>query len=198
MEKPSALLAALAITHTPLKVRAQHNAPLPDGVVLLLKVASGDTNAISQAQALTERTAPVLRTAAGFFIEQILLSQDSDSYRILGLNSDASSNELRSHMALLMKWLHPDVAGMNADEGAIDRTIFINRVTSAWENLKTADRRKAYDKKLASAKHHVGLNKRQLSKRSKRKQRHGKKLEMHRIERVSLLQRFLRRLRTHT
>jgi hypothetical protein len=42
-------------------------------------------------------------------------------------------------MALLIKWLHPD----SAREG--QQSVFVNRVTLAWDDLKTPDRRVAYD-----------------------------------------------------
>ena len=42
-------------------------------------------------------------------------------------------------MALLLKWLHPDV-----DHSASHASL-AKRVTMAWDNLKTAERRAAYD-----------------------------------------------------
>ena len=50
-------------------------------------------------------------------------------------------------MALLMRWLHPDV-----DASAGERSIFAGRVTKAWENLKTPDRRAAYDQSQSASK----------------------------------------------
>ena len=49
-------------------------------------------------------------------------------------------------MALLMRWLHPD----KDLEGR--RSMFVNRVTRAWDDLKTADRRAAYDQRINSRK----------------------------------------------
>ena len=87
----------------------------------------------------TERSEAVLRQAAEFFIEQILMSPVSGSYRVLGANRDASGAELRHNMALLVRWMHPDVAA------SVDRSMFAGRVTLAWDDLKTAERRAAYD-----------------------------------------------------
>jgi DnaJ-class molecular chaperone len=42
-------------------------------------------------------------------------------------------------MALLLRWLHPD----RETNGA--RTIYVGRITEAWNNIKTAERRSAYD-----------------------------------------------------
>jgi curved DNA-binding protein CbpA len=74
-----------------------------------------------------------------FFIEQVLLCPNSDSYRVLGADSQASSGELRRNMALLIKLLHPD----KDPQG--QRSIFANRVNQAWNDLKTPERRATYD-----------------------------------------------------
>ena len=42
-------------------------------------------------------------------------------------------------MALLLRWLHPDIVHNG------DRSIFVGRVTGAWESLKTRERRARYD-----------------------------------------------------
>ena len=108
-------------------------------VAFLLRIAAGDSSAMREASRVTDRSSEVIRNAAAFFIEQILLAAESDSYRVLGANPNATASELRHHMALLIKWLHPD----SAQEGS--QSIFANRVTVAWDNLKTAERRAAYD-----------------------------------------------------
>ena len=115
------------------------DAPLPGGMELLLRIAAGDRAAIADAMLQTERSEAVLRQAAEFFIEQILMSPVSGSYRVLGANRDASGAELRHNMALLVRWMHPDVAA------SVDRSMFAGRVTLAWDDLKTAERRAAYD-----------------------------------------------------
>jgi curved DNA-binding protein CbpA len=43
-------------------------------------------------------------------------------------------------MALLLRWLHPD------KDKAGERSRFTARVTLAWDDLKTPERRAAYDK----------------------------------------------------
>src|SRR4029079_13128465 len=77
--------------------------------------------------------------AAGFYIEQILLHPDADHYRVLGVHPGAANTELRRNMALLIRWLHPD-----QNNGA-ERSVFVARVTRAWNELKNEDRRAAYD-----------------------------------------------------
>ena len=87
----------------------------------------------------------MVREAAAFFIEQILLYPDADSYRVLGARPGATYGELRRNMALLLRWLHPDLDPHG------ERTVFAARVTRAWNDLKTEERRAAYDRSCAIA-----------------------------------------------
>ena len=136
----------------PSRVRLVRSEPLPEDVSLLLRLAAGDSEAERLAAGITERPAGINRRAAAFFIEQILLSPDADSYRILGGASTTPVEELRRNMALLVRWLHPDV------EPSGERSIFARRVTAAWEDLKTPERRAAYDaSRQAAALHRAGV-----------------------------------------
>ena len=81
----------------------------------------------------------VVREAAIFFIEQIMLYPHADSYRVLGAGPEATYRELRRNMALLLRWLHPDLDRRD------ERSVFAARVTRAWNDLKTRERRAAYD-----------------------------------------------------
>jgi hypothetical protein len=140
MGEAAALRLALELLYMPSRVRALKASPLPDGVAVLLRIAAGEEAAAAEAAELSGRSPAVVRNAAAFFLEQILLFPEADSYRVLGATRNASGEELRRNMALLMRWLHPDVVHQQAE-----RTIFAGRVTRAWENLKTPDRRSAYD-----------------------------------------------------
>jgi hypothetical protein len=139
MNHATALGVAIDLLHMPSRVRLVRADPLPVQVPDLLRVAAGDEEAMRQASDVTGRSRDVVRDAVAFFIEQILLSPEADSYRVLGANPEATSAELRRNMALLLRWLHPDL-----DPGA-GRSIFVTRVTRAWNDLKTLDRRTAYD-----------------------------------------------------
>jgi hypothetical protein len=140
MDHAAALEVAIDLIHLPSRTRVIRSAALPDGVPLLLRIAAGDQEAISEAIEWTGRSREVVREAAAFFIEQILLSSDADSYRVLGASPAASGGELRRNMALLLRWLHPDL-----DRDG-ERSIFAARVTLAWDDLKTQERRAAYDR----------------------------------------------------
>lgn len=150
MRSLEALSAALGMRSYPRLARKARRLPLPKGVTFVLEIAAGDAEALREAGAFTGHSQAVLQEAAGFFIEQVLFSRHGDIYRTLGASCDASHGELRYHMALLMRWLHPDVLSGGASPGCFDRSIYVNRVTKAWEAVKTDERRAAYDKSLAS------------------------------------------------
>jgi len=149
MSREAALRAALSLFRVPTQARLLRASPLPDGVTLLLKVAVREQDALTEAAALTARCADDLVDASGFFIEQILLHPDADSYRALGAEAASSTSELRSHMALLMRWLHPDVA-LSCDVDLPARAHLANRVLRAWDEVKTPERRSALDLRLSA------------------------------------------------
>jgi DnaJ-like protein len=140
MDKVASLNMAIDLMRAPAQVRAVRSAPLPDGVLTLLCIAAEDEEATRQAIAATGRSRETLREAAAFFIEQILFCPDADSYRVLGARPEASNGELRHNMALLLRWLHPD------HDPQAERSVFASRVTRAWNDLKTQERRAAYDR----------------------------------------------------
>lgn len=110
MPRADALVAALSMLEQPNTAKLARASRLPEGMAFLLEIAAGDAHALSHAIQLTGRTDATLRKAAGFFIEQVLLHPGGDSYRILGSNRRTPLGELRRNMALIMRWLHPDVA----------------------------------------------------------------------------------------
>lgn len=139
MSEQMALKIAIDLMHVPSQVRLFRSGPLPDGVLLLLRIAARDEEAERAAVELVGRSRETVRQAATFFIEQILFAPDADSYRVLGAMPQAGAGELRRNLALLMRWLHPDLDPQGR------RSVFIGRVTTAWNNLKTPERRAAYD-----------------------------------------------------
>jgi hypothetical protein len=143
MDAP-AVRVAIDLVHVPSRVRLFRSEPLPEGVLTVLQIAAGDEAAEIAAAEAVGRPRELVRKASAFFIEQILLSPNSDSYRVLGADRTATAAELRRNMALLLRWLHPDV-----DRKGI-RSMFAGRVTQAWGTLKTPDRRAAYDKERAA------------------------------------------------
>lgn len=147
MPRVPALKVAVDLLHFPSQAALIRAGPLPEGVPLLLRIAAGNTEAISQALASEGRSLETIREATAFFLEQVLLHADADSYRVLGATPEASYAKLRHNMTLLLQWLHPDLDRRGA------RSVFAARVTGAWNDLKTPERRLAYDRaqKLALA-----------------------------------------------
>jgi hypothetical protein len=139
MLEGAAVRVAIDLLQIPSRVRMVRQTPLPEGMGLLLRVAACDNGAIAEAAAITGRSEPLIAEAAAFFVEQILLAPEADSYRVLGGMAASPSTDLRRNMALLVRWMHPDVA-----KGA-DRSKFVSRVTYAWDDVKTPERREAYD-----------------------------------------------------
>lgn len=145
MQGSQALHVALAMLSDPKRIRHVHQSALPQGMTTLLEIAVGEAQAMATGQVQTGVEGKALQEAADFFIEQILLNYEADSYRILGCTYNATHQELRRHMALLMRWLHPDLHVATAPMAA-DRQIFVTRVSRAWEDLKSEDRRQTYDR----------------------------------------------------
>jgi DnaJ domain len=140
MNAAATVRVAVDLLHFPSQVRRIRSASLPDEVVVLLRIASGDEETTSQAADAVGRSRETVREAAIFFVEQILLAPDADSYRVLGARPEATTGELRHNMVLLLRWLHPD------RDRREERTVFAARVTGAWNDLKTEERRASYDR----------------------------------------------------
>lgn len=134
-----ALRAAIDLMLMPSKARLFQRAPLPEQTGELLSIVAGDTDALARAAKSSGRAPEMVREAATFFVEQVLLHSESDCYRVLGGTAQCTTAELRRNMAMMMTWLHPDT-----DRGG-DRSVFASRVTNAWDTLKTPERRAAYD-----------------------------------------------------
>lgn len=150
MQSAEALATALGMLSCPHMTRRARLSRLPNGITLLLEVAAGESGALQSATARTGRTEETLRKAAGFFIEQVLLSEHANNYWVLGCSCEASQGDLRRHMALIMRWLHPDVVYNGAQTQRFDRGLYADRVVAAWEAVKTKERREAYDTSLAA------------------------------------------------
>lgn len=142
MREGAAIRLAIDLMQVPSRVRHAREGDLPDGMELLLRSAAGEVDALATASELTSRPSAVIRAAAAFFVEQILLCDDADSYRVLGARRDSPASELRRNMALLARCLHPDVAGLDS------QSLFASRLTFAWNDLKTPEHRAEYDKRL--------------------------------------------------
>ncbi len=117
--------------------------PLPDAVLLLIRIAAGDRQAIEDAAARTSVSVRKLTDAAVMYLRQVLFDADADHYRLLGVRADASEEALKEHYRWLMRWLHPDRDPDRTGEADAQR---VNR---AWHVLRSGERRLAYDRQRA-------------------------------------------------
>ena len=134
MSDTDALRVAIDLFHLPSQIRAMRTRPLPKGTKLLLRLAVDDADAMREAQMLSNRPQSAIRQAAIFFIEQILLDPGADEYRTLGLDHTATINELRTNMALLLKWLHPDLSNDNP------KSAMARQVIQAWRRVSSPEK----------------------------------------------------------
>jgi hypothetical protein len=145
VQSSPALALAFELYRTPSRLSHIRATAVPLDAEVLLRIVAQDEAAIAAAIEASQRPRDVLTKAATFFIEEVLFHSSASHYRVLASRTDAPLNQLRANMVLLMRWLHPDAGNSE------DRIRMAQRVTTAWEALKSDDRRKDYDRQLAAA-----------------------------------------------
>jgi hypothetical protein len=141
--KGSALEWALALLRAPGERHALRQKPLPAGMEHLLGIAAGVVpDALAEAAVAFGEPEVRIREAAHFYVREVLFFPQADAYRVLGVASDANTAQIKDHHRLLQHWLHPD--RLQSEDDAV----FAARVNSAWNRLRTAERRQAYDQAL--------------------------------------------------
>lgn len=135
-----ALEWALALARAPSERLVLRQRPLPEGIESLLQIAAGHGgDVLSDAVSRTGETEESVVDAVRFFLREVLFHSGADAYRVLGLARDASNDRAKAHHRWLQQWLHPDRHTSDWD------AIFAGRVNAAWSQLRTANRRRAYD-----------------------------------------------------
>ena len=130
MGNHEAIDVALVMFRRPALVRSLRKAPLPEGMIKVIRIAAGaevEAGFISPERA---RNAEEAHEAAVFFLQQVLFLPHSDSYRLLGLKPGVGAEHVREHKRWLLKWLHPD-RNHNKWESAL-----FQRVAKAAEELE--------------------------------------------------------------
>ncbi len=130
---------ALALLQAPAGRHALRKQPLPEGMARLLGVAADVAADMQDAVQAYGMPPARLREAARFYVREVLFHAQSDAYRTLGVAPDADAAQLKAHHRLLQRWLHPD-RGQSEDD-----VVFAARVNAAWEQIRTVERRMAYD-----------------------------------------------------
>ncbi|HEY2345013.1 MAG TPA: DnaJ domain-containing protein [Xanthomonadaceae bacterium] len=143
-EGADALEQALALRSAPTRARMLRDRPLPGSVLQLIRIAGGEREALASASARSGEAAHGVVEAAVLYIQHVLFHDDADSYRMLGVNPDASGTTIKEHYRWLMHWLHPD-RQRERWEGA-----YAERVNRAWNSLNTDQRRRDYDSRNAT------------------------------------------------
>jgi hypothetical protein len=119
---------ALDLARMPALAHSIEAPPIPADVFEVMRIAAGAPEACQLASRATGQPAAVLIESARFYLQQVLLRPDADSYRVLGLRPGASRELARQHMRCLLQWLHPDV---NRDWDSA----YAQRVLTAWREL---------------------------------------------------------------
>ena len=118
---------ALELAKMPSLARAMRDQPLPTDIIEVIRIAAGCQETTKLAARRTGRRVEHLREAAVLYLQQVLFSEGSDFYRVLGVQPGASKKQMREHMKWLMEWLHPD---RNHGEW---ESVFATRVLDAWK-----------------------------------------------------------------
>lgn len=139
---PMALLQqVLDVYRQPLCYRtlwADPRRALPEGVGELLDLALATPEALDRPAARLHASREELAAALHFFIRQVLLAEESDAYRMLGLTPAATPAQIQSHYRKLMRLYHPD-----RDAGNEWNKIYAPRINQAYSLLRHPDRHPA-------------------------------------------------------
>ena len=125
-----ALKSAIALWRAPRLVRIMRSRRLPDGVTFLLRILSGEREALVEAQRLARLNEDAIIPIVEFYVLQVMLFRGAPAGRVLGVEPGAERSQIRRHMGYLMGWLHPD------KEASTWRVVFARRVLDAWHQVQ--------------------------------------------------------------
>jgi len=123
-------------------------APLPESISDLLELTAGEVAARSKilSRAAASESPSELIDATSYFTEQVLFAPGGDHYRVLGLNHDATMDDIRLHYELLVNLFYQDKEDNSIQSNEAD----FSRLNRAYSVLRDEDKRKEYDKSLES------------------------------------------------
>lgn len=110
--------------------------PLPEGIASLFDLALAPADVLDGHAAGLSASREELASAIHFFIHQVLLAEDNDAYRMLGLSPPSTPGEIKSNYLKLMRLYHPD-----RDAGNEWNRIYAPRINRAYHSLRSLDRR---------------------------------------------------------
>jgi hypothetical protein len=129
MQTRNALDIALQLYRQPALARKVRRNSLPPRVLSVIRIAAGSEEELAIDADHTPEEIQDIREAAIFFLQNCLFQSGGDSYRMLGVEHDATVEEIRQHKRWLLKWLHPDLS-RNTWEAA-----YLQRVLAAWQDI---------------------------------------------------------------
>lgn len=132
---PDALSAALLLARRPTLGKTARSQPLPPDIIMLIRIAAGSADSLRRAVQLTGKDPTFIRASAEFYLEEVLGTEGSDDYRVLGLAPGAPYDEIAEHTRWLTRWLLPHL-GRSDPEAA-----HLERVLAAWSRLRNPEGR---------------------------------------------------------
>ena len=126
-----ALESAITLWRAPRLARVMRSMRLPEGLTFLLRILSGERQALVEAQHMTRLDEGAIISIVEFYVLQVMLFRGASSRRILGVGPGAERSQIRRHMGYLMSWLHPD------REASPWRVVFARRVLDSWHQIET-------------------------------------------------------------
>lgn len=143
---PDIFELALACYRNPLahQGRLALATPLPAGMDRLLWLANGSPEILEAAVRQTGAKTEELREAARFLVQQLCFARGATHYRALGLEPDATPEQIKEHHRLLIRLFHPDrgIGRANWTDH------YASRVNEAWTALSRPQSRADYDDRL--------------------------------------------------
>jgi hypothetical protein len=131
MKRIDAIYMALDLLKQPAKLKAILKENSPTDVIELIKLAAGDLPSLSRWSGEIDEPAQVLKEAAKFYLRETMGAAGNNDYKLLGLTSTATAQEIQNHKRWMLKWLHPD---KNTNKWESE---FFYRVCEAAERLSS-------------------------------------------------------------
>jgi hypothetical protein len=141
----SAVESALGLFAAPDRLEWFRSAPLPSGMLSVIRIAAGDQQLAATVAQATGVPVERLVEACAFFVSGVLFDAGSDHFRLLGGDRRTDEATLKQHFRWLLKWLHPD---RDPEDWM---SVHADRLNVAWNTLRRADRRADYVASLAAA-----------------------------------------------
>jgi hypothetical protein len=104
----SAMAMAIEAFRNPSRLLRKAVTPFPDGMLLVIKAAAGDTATIEACVTHYGHSASSIQEMAKSYLIKQLLDPKASGLRLLGLNPGAETSQIKDHKRWLLKWLHPD------------------------------------------------------------------------------------------